>query len=230
MKKTLVFLLAISLLLVACNFDISADLYMQDIIDAQELGETLYANATLAVEFSGDEEDRQQIVAILEEELNEVENIREEEKDYSTYLVVDYKIPLIAGEELEGIYSHPEVQNNIFTFAVTSNILNIVFNKARFDALDASLYDQFYQHLEFENFAMSLYLQNDLRTPVDLTFYSVYANNEPIPYQTTLTLDRRDEIEIKFSDVLRDSATTPSEAETEGVVVRKFAEFQVVEE
>ncbi len=230
MKKLVLILTSLSLLLAACDFDVTADLYMQDIMDAQELDETLYINGTLSLEFSGDEEKQQQIVEILQDELNDVKNVREEERSYSTYLVVDYKIPLITAEEVEDIYNHPNVQDNIFTFAVSANTLNVAFNKPRFDRLDTLLYDQFYQRLDFEDFTMSLRLQNDLREPVSVILYSVYANSVPVPYSETFTLERRDEVEIKFSDVLRDSVTTLQDIETAGIAVRKFAEFDVVAE
>ena len=230
MKKLALILISLSLILAACDFDVTADLYMQDVMDAQELGETLHINGTLSLEFSGDEEKQQQIVEILQDELNDVKNVREEERSYSTYLVVDYKIPLITAEEVEDIYNHPNVQDNIFTFAVSANTLNVAFNKPRFDRLDTLLYDQFYQRLDFEDFTMSLRLQNDLREPVSVILYSVYANSVPVPYSETFTLERRDEVEIKFSDVLRDSVTTLQDIETAGIAVRKFAEFDVVAE
>lgn len=229
MKKLALILVSLSLLLAACSFDMTADLYMQDVMDAQELGETLFINGTLSLEFSGDEEERQQIVDILQDELNDVENVREEERSYSTYLVVDYKIPLIAAGDVQDIYGHPDVQDNIFTFAVSANTLNVAFNKPRFDQLDTLLYDQFYEHLDFEDFTMSLHLQNDLRDPVEVTLYSVYANNAPVPYSETFSLERRDEVEIRFSDVLRDSITSLQDDETAGIAVRKFAEFEVAE-
>lgn len=227
MKRGFLLLLLASLLLAACQFDVTADLYLQDVIDVQEAGETILTNATLALEIGGaDEAEKQQIVAILNEQLHEVENVREEERDYSTYLVVDYKIPIIYADDVEGIYSHSEIRNHIFTFALSAdNSLNLTFNKPRFDTLSDQLYEEFYQRLNFEDFSMRLYLQNDLRDDIDVTLYSVYANSVPLPYSSTFTLGRRDEIEIRFSDVLRDSVTTPQEMETTGIAVRKFAEL-----
>lgn len=230
MKKSLLILVVLSSVLAACSFDIATDLYMQDVMDAQELGEPVYLNATLALEYSGDEEDKQEVLDILQEQLYQIDNIREEEKSYSTYLVVDYKIPLVPATELDGIYNHAEVQRNIFAFAVVSDTLYIACNKARFDELDASLYEQFYQHLDFEDFTMSLILQNDLRETIEITLYSAYADGVPVPYSDTLTLERRDDIEIRFSDVLRDSVTTPQETEQTGIAVRKFADIKILAE
>lgn len=232
MKKTLLLLMLVSLLLAACEFDITTDLYLQDIMDVQETGETLFVNATLALDFGGgDEERKQQVVDILEEQLYQIESVREEERNYSTYLVVDYKIPIVYAEDVEGIYNHDEVGNHIFTFALAAdNSLNVAFNTPRFEALSDQLYDEFYQELSFEDFSMHLYLRNDLRGSADVTLLSVYANSVPVPYSSTFTLERRDEIELKFSDVLRDSLTAPLETETTGIVVRKFAEITVASE
>lgn len=230
MKKLFLLLVLASLILTACQFDVTADLYLQDVMDVQEAGETIFTNATLALEIGGaDEADKQQIVDILDAQLHQISNIREEERDYSTYLVVDYKIPIVYAESAEGIYSHAEIGNHIFTFALSSdNSLYIAFNKPRFDALSDQLYEEFYRRLSFEDFSMRLYLQNDLRDTVDVTLYSVYANNIPLTYSSDFTLERRDEIEIRFSNVLRDSVTTPLPSETTGIVVRKFADLSLV--
>lgn len=79
--------------------------------------------------------------------------------------------------------------------------------------------------MSFSNFTLSLILHNDLRDPIEATLYSVYANSAPIPYSRTLTLAGRDQVEIRFSDVLRDSINAPEETETEGITVRKFADL-----
>jgi len=229
-KKYGFWVIPLVLLLAACNFDLTTDLYAQDIADVQESGETIYTNATLALEYGGDADRKQKIVDLLQQQLRQVGNIRDEERGYSTYLVVDHKLPLVYANDVTAAYTLPEVRENMFTFVVTPGALNIAFNRNRFNALDATLYDQFYQHLEFENFTMSLFLRNDAREPLEVTFYSVYANGIPIPYNQTFTLDRRDDMEIKFSDVLRDSAITPDAAESAGITVRKFAELNAVDE
>lgn len=225
MKKAVLVLLSLSVLLVACSFELTTDMYIQDVMDVEEFGDTLYTNATLALESSSDAERKQQIISVLEEELREPANFREEERSYSTYLVVDYKIPIVAASEVEAIYTLPEVRDNMFTFAVVSDALYVAFNKARFDNLDASLYEQFYQHLDFEDFTMNLYIRNDARDAVELTLYSVYANTVPVPYSHTIVLERRDDVGIRFSDVLKDSVTTPLSSETTGITVRKFADL-----
>jgi len=227
MKKGLLLLLFASLVLSACEFHLTTELYLQDVIDVHDTSETIFTNASLALEIGGaDEEKKQQIIDILNAQLHEISNPREESRNYSTFLVVDYKIPIIYADTVDGIYSHPEISDHIFTFALSADgAIYIAFNKLRFDALSNQLYEEFYQRLSFEDFSMQLYLRNDLRESIDVTLYSVYANNAPIPYSNVFTLERRDEIEIKFSDVLRDSIVTPLPTETTGIVVRKFADF-----
>jgi hypothetical protein len=146
-------------------------------------------------------------------------------KDYTTYLVVDHKTPLVYASTVADVYLLPEVQDSIFSFAVTPNALNIVFNRRQFDQLDAALYDQMYQHLSFEDFTIRVNLRNDSRDPVEVMLYSVYANTTPIPYSSAVTLERRDELAIRLSDVLRDSVYTPEAAEQSGIMVRKFADL-----
>jgi hypothetical protein len=162
---------------------------------------------------------------MLQEHLIEVSNPREEERDYTTFLVVDHKIPLVYASNVSDVYLLPEVQDNIFTFAVTPNALNIAFNRSEYDQFDAALYDEMYQHLSFEDFTIRVNLRNDSRDPIEVTLYSVYADTTPIPYSSTVSLERRDELEIRFSDVMRDSVYTSEATEPSGIVVRKFADL-----
>nr|PZN58537.1 MAG: hypothetical protein DIU68_01955 [Chloroflexota bacterium] len=214
-------------MLAACDVEQTTDIYLQDILDVQDSGETIYNNAVLAIEFSGDEEDKEEIGDLLKQYLNDVSDIREEERNYSTYLLVNYKLPIALADNTESAYRLPEVRGNIFTFVVIGDTLNIAFNNDRFKELDAALYKEYYRHLEFEDFTMRVFLHNDLRDPVSITLYSVYVNNMPVPYSATFTAERRDELEVIFSDVLRDSAVTPGETETSGITLRQFAEFEL---
>lgn len=230
MKRLWLLIVCLGLVLAACNFEQTTDIYIQDILEVQDSGETIYNNAVLAIEFSGDEEDKEEIADLLKQHLNEVSNIREEERNYSTYLLVDYKLPLALADDTESAYRLPEVRGNMFTFVVIGDILSIAFNSDRFKELDAALYKKYYQHLKFEDFTMRVFLHNDLRDPVSVTLYSVYVDNVPVPYSTTITAERRDELEVIFSDVLRDSAVTPEETETAGITLRKFAELGLTSE
>lgn len=232
MKKLLPLVLGIlAVLIAACDFSLSTDIYMQDVLDAQDNGQSIYTNATVAFQYSSsDPAQKQQVVDLLEQQLNEVSNVHEETRDYGTYLVADFKIPLVYAVDVAAIYGLPEIQTNMFTFAVTKDTANVAFNRKKFDTLDSVLADKFYQHLDFKDFTMSLFLHNDARKSVDVTLYSSYADNAPVPYSQTFTLNRRDDLEVRFSDVLRDAIITPQDTETKDITVRKFADLKVAAE
>ncbi len=136
MKKLFLLVTCLTLLAAACTFESTTDLYVQDVVDVQASGTTLYADAELAMEFSGDEAAQQQIVDLLEQYFVEVSNPHQEDRNSNTYLVVDHKMPLVYANAAAGIYALADVQANVFAFAVTPTDLNIAFNKTRFDQLN----------------------------------------------------------------------------------------------
>ena len=85
--------------------------------------------------------------------------------------------------------------------------------------------ERLYQSIELEEATIHVVLSNDLREALNVTVFSTYANNIPVPYEQTLSLERRDDLELKFSDVLRDSLGVSEENDTETLRIRKFAEI-----
>ena len=229
MKKRLLIMALAGLLLASCSFDFSADLYVQDVADILETQEPIYTNATFGFEFSGDEEDKQQAIDLLTANLYEAENFREEDRDFQTYLLADYKIPLVYAAAPEDIPTNPELQNHLFAFAITGNegTLDVyaVFNQALFDRLDNQIYEQAYQHIELAESSMRIFLINDSRESINAVIAAMYVNNAPVPYVGTYSLERRDQIEIRFSDVLRDSFGVQLETDSANIRIRKVAEI-----
>jgi hypothetical protein len=229
MKKRLLVVALVGLLLSACSFDFSADLYMQDIADILETQEPIYTNAIFGFEFSGDEEDKQKAIQLLTTNLYEAENFREEDRDFQTFLLADYKIPLIYAATLEDIHANPELQKHLLALAITRNEGRLdvyaVFNQALFDRLDNQIYEESYQHLELAESSMRVFLINDSREAISATVAGMYVNNAPMPYEGTFSMERRDQIEIRFSDVLRDSFGVQLDTDTANIKIRKFAEI-----
>lgn len=236
MKKIAVFLVATValLLLSSCEFNMSADFYMQDAIDVLETENTLYTNATFAFEFGGDEEDKQEAIDFLSARLYEADNFREETQDYQTYMLVDYKIPLVYADAVETLLTNSNTQQSIFALAITKdgNILNtiMVFNQKKFDELNTALYEQFYHRMEFEEATIVINLNNDLHESVEVTVFAAYVDNMPVPYSGTFLLERRDDIEIRLSDVLKDSFGVQLESDSNDIRIRKFAEIAMTPE
>lgn len=224
-------LLVLSLILSACRIDVSSDLSMQDVMAVVERQETIYTAAALVFEFSGDEEQMQQVTELVSAQLREAENFRQEERDSQTFVLVDFKIPVIYASDGETLNSHPDAQGNIFGILLTQNesglSAHVAFNQTRFDELNTQVSEQLSQSLRLSDCVLRVYLNNDLREVVHLTVYAVYVDNTPVPYSETFTLERGDEIELKFSDVLRDSLAVQQESDSGSIRSRKFADITV---
>jgi hypothetical protein len=224
-------LLVFSLILSACRIDVSSDLSMQDVTAVVEGQETIYTSAALVFEFSGDEEQMRQLVELLSEQLREAGNFRQEERDSQTFLLADFKIPVFYASDGETLKSHPDALGNIFGIALMRNgsglSAHVAFNQTRFDELNAQVSEQLGQRLRVSDCVLRVYLNNDLSEAVHVTVYSVYVDDTPIPYSGSVTVEHGDEIEIKFSDVLRDSLAVQQESDSGSIRSRKFADITV---
>lgn len=223
--------LVFSLILSACRVDVSSDLYMQDVMAVVDRQETIYTTATLTFEFSGDDDQMQQVVELLSAQLREAGNFRQEDRNSQTFVLVDFKIPVMYASDNESLNSHPDALGNIFGIILMQNkgglSAHVAFNQTRFDELNAQVSERLNQSLRVSDCVLRVYLNNDLRETVHLTVYSVYVDSTPVPYSGSFTLEQGDEIELKFSDVLRDSLAVQQESDTGSIRSRRFADITV---
>lgn len=66
--------------------------------------------------------------------------------------------------------------------------------------------ENFWQQLSFSDFTLQLRLINDTRETVTASVYSLYANQQPVLFLEDYSLARRDMLELRLSDVMRDYA------------------------
>ncbi len=229
MKRICIILPLLGLILSACAYDVSTTFFVQDVADLVKSHETIYANATFAIEFSGEEEEYQQATEYLSGVLLDAGNFRQEERNNKTYLLVDYKTPLIYANAFEDIATLPDTQNNVFTiiFLQETGKLNayMTFNQSLFDTLNTQAKEQFDQSVALAGASIYVTLRNDLSESVSVTVFSAYANDVPVPGEKTLLLEKQDDVELKFSDVLRDSLGVTQETDSPTLHIRKFAEI-----
>jgi len=89
-KGITILLLAAILVLVmsGCKLDLTADVYVQDLLDlAQDPGQVLYTSGTIAVESPGSEA-LEELKEFLSSNFREVENFRTESKNISPTITI----------------------------------------------------------------------------------------------------------------------------------------------
>lgn len=204
-KLTGVVVLLLVLLLTGCSGEVATDLYVQDIMDivtGEE--ETLFTTATITLESPG-EEYHEQVVSLLEQNFRDVTNARTISHDISTYLAVDVRLPVLElndnlelwlGEDPIGIMVM-DLDDGAYGFA-------LALDSDQLDEMFAALSDDFWFPVGVQDFSFSVKLINDLREPVEVGLQGVYANNVPLAYEEYFELQRRDTIDIRLSDVMRD--------------------------
>lgn len=218
-------ILTLVTLLTGCEFAIEGDIYVQDLVELPTLAEPLFVPATFSVDYSS-EERQGELRAVLEQNLRNARNFRVEEREYSEYSVVDFDIPLVptdnietglatAGTDLFSIFAEYKENNTVTLYAV--------FNVEAFRRFQQTLQDQYWVELTLEEATIVLNLTNDLRTDVNVQVMLVYANGLPAATPQQITMARRDEIVLRFSDVLRDSLAVPYPTDNSKYTARAFA-------
>lgn len=194
-----VLILCVVLFLAGCDGDVTADLYVQDILEAAE-GEVLYTKATLVFESPGESgaDLAEQIVRTF---FRNAGNFRTQQRDMFDYTAADFELPVVRladyvpGEDILTLVVEPFDGGIAFGLA---------FNQQRFKELSDIVQEEFWQALSAKDFMLMLDLSNDLRENVVVAVEGVYVNQKPILYTAEFTLARREGLDIRLSDVMHD--------------------------
>ncbi|KLU39416.1 MAG: DUF7424 family protein [Limnochordia bacterium] len=202
----LALLLGVALLLTGCAGDVIGDLYVQDIIDAMELEDDVFTIGTVSIQ-SVDPEYMDQVIEFFNLFFREPSNFRDQSRDYTSYTMADVKIPVV-----DITYFDPVFPEDIIAFVVAfdeedeSVWFGVAVNKDRFAEAAAYVQENFWQQLSFSDFTLQLRLINDTRETVTASVYSLYVNQQPVLFLEDYSLARRDMLELRLSDVMRDYA------------------------
>ena len=200
-------LLLLALLLTGCGGSIITDLYVQDIFETLEgLEEPLLTSTTITVESPGDEYN-DQLIELLEKSFRDVRNARTTSQDYSSYVVVDAKVPILMLEDFEQFWDGDDAVA-IFVVDMEDGTagLGLGLNSDKLDVLFNAFAEQMWEAASIEDFTFTVKLYNDTREPVFTYLQGVYANGTPIAYEEVFEMERRDSMEILLGDVARDYA------------------------
>jgi len=192
------------ILLVACSGSIATDLYIADIEDvALDPSVIYYTHATLMMESPGSSS-VEQLKTKIREWFRDVDNFRETDIDFSSYLVADIMVPVINSN-----VTVIDAKKDLFTIIATQNTageteFGFRFDRSVFDTMNRYVKDEFWSSLSIEDWDFSIDLRNDSRTTKDLLIHSLYVDGEPVLGPKKFTVKNRGTLNLKFSDILRD--------------------------
>ena len=203
-KKAGIVAIGIVLLLVACSGSITSELYIRDLLDlAARPDQVFYTQGTVSVESFGSDsnEDLKEMITTW---FRDAQNFRETTIDFSTYLVADIKIP-VAYADNEQVKKEQDLLSIIVRKDKPNELdFGIRLDKNVFAKIQEHVRDMFYQDLSISDWTFSIDLKNDTRNAQSLTLQTIYANDEPLLYQKTMTVKERETVKLSFPDILRD--------------------------
>jgi hypothetical protein len=199
-KNSFIFMGLLTLLFVCCSGTLKIITYVSDLIAVASMTEdVMYVTANIVVENLKDEAD----INFLRQRLNSFSNEQIVKYNYSDSLSFDIKIPIInerkistynLAEDLVYIISSEKNGTYIFSYKFNENLMRII---------DKYVYSSHYQHIDFNDFDISIVIDNDMRNTINFIAYSVYVNGNPYPFEYIGKIQRRDRIELQISEVLR---------------------------
>ena len=102
---------------------------------------------------------------------------------------------------------------NLMTLVLTPDSggtiqLGVQLNKAKFDALNAQVSEDYYGDITMEDLKFRVDINNDMWDKIRITAKSCYINGEAIPFEKDFVLAKRDVVEVSFSEILKQSLLT----------------------
>ncbi len=201
-----VFIVVLGLFVVACSGSIASELYIRDLLEIGESPDSVFfTTATIEMESPG-EESLDQLIAKMQEWFREAQNFRQVEKDFSTYLVADIKVPVLHRDILR-----VDEKRDLITLIVEEDADDDIgfgfrFDPVLFEEIGAYVQEEFWTSLSIQDWDFSIALKNDTRKTQRVILQTIYANQQPVLFPEAYELLARDSVLLSFPDILRDYA------------------------
>ena len=213
-RLTAVALLIMALLLTGCGGRAVTDLYVQYIFDVIEGVEgTLFTSSTLLVESPG-EDYNDQLIELLQSNFRDAKNFKTVDEDFTTYISVDVKVPILTLETYDQMAEDEEAIGIVVVdMEDGSAAFGLALNSTKLDELFSAFAEQLWDSASIEDFTFGIKLYNDSKGPIFASLQGVYMDDVPVAYEEVYEVARREVVEIRLGDVARDYAYN------EGIVV-----------
>lgn len=199
------FLFMILLFFSSCKFENYIEMYYSDILEFLEGKEqtSLKLPITLNLEVGGSDscnEKKQNIIAQIDDYIEDSSEGDCLTKDSTTYLQVTGKVPLVKD------HKSLEDKSYLIAFSVKNNkeLMDFSFhlNSNSYYRIKRYVKDEFWSSMEIKDFSVEIDFQNDKNNPIQVKCYSCYLNGNASPFEGSIELNKREEAKMKLSAVL----------------------------
>ena len=181
-----------------CKVDSKYEVFVQDLVEIADTGETLFAPGSLEIEMASCESNFQDVYEVIEKYYLVTGDPNCIDRNLDEYLQVKIKSPIVNdGNSLP--QNVPTGLSVKFDESAGSFEIFAILNYVRFNSLEADV-KRLDATVELELNLVQIVLNNDLRSTVDVTTPSGYLNGKPMVYGEA-TLDRRENLTIQFSEI-----------------------------
>lgn len=219
-----VFLLLSMIFLQGCNLSLSPEIYVSDILDLKEGKSALITVPSIiklqVISETSYIENRDRITMILQDYFGKVSRVSYEEKRFESYYVAQVNIPLVKDQKQEKSLSYAMFLINILDDKEGVKLV-LTFNNSVFKSLKDRIYKEFSQTISTDTMSLDINLINDLKNNVTLEIQGVYIDQYPYPFRSKYTLDRKEKVNIVFSNVLKDYLIRSGSVEFAYLVIKQ---------
>ena len=185
-----------------CQINLTADVYTTDLRDAVAGTEGLTAPATMAFQVpSTDDCDEHtvEISKIMEGVVSDFSPKGCESVEMNSFLLSDTQIPILDSKEA---WSQTDSLFGLIARKYDDQIaVVVVMNLDKYGTLTSRMKDKFHQTIDLGSSKISLVLNNDERGDISFGASDVFVNSEPVHLRETYSLQRRQRVEIRLSNV-----------------------------
>lgn len=181
-----------------CKVDSKYEIFVQDLMEISDTGETLFTPSTLEIEMASCESNFKDVYEVIEKYYVVTSDPNCIDRNFEEYLQVKIKSPIVN----DGNSLPQNIPTGLaIKFDESAGSLEIfaILDYVRFNSLEADV-KRLGSSVELELNSVQIVVNNDLRSSVDITTPSGYLNGKPMVYGEA-TLDRRENLTIQFSEI-----------------------------
>lgn len=190
-----------------CDLDTDVEVYISDLVNVAETGESDSTPAEIGIEMGSMDQcqdDMGEVESIMQRHLPDFEARQCVQQNFQTYLQAEATIAMVAGFDLdrvEGLFSIG-VEKATISPERTGYDAQFMVDRERFDQLSQEVERRYFQDVNFADSRLTVRVNNDERDVWTVHGQYIYFDETPVE-QGSVELGRRDRTRIQLSDVAR---------------------------
>ena len=202
----LVALLTATALAIQCEFKTEAELFVSDILAlAKDPAKTPpLVNVVIKFEVSAKktcEEKQAEFAALLAEYYRNLKVVKCGEIGMKSYLFLKAQIPLVKISD-DSIQPQDTLLHLTLQDADGTRKIGAYLNRELYDRLNKASTEKYYQGLDKGSFSIEIKVSNDTAETQELTAFSAFVDDKPVPLSETFELPPRGAVSVQVSKIM----------------------------